>query len=360
MTDNGLFNNDWMDLQRRYWEGWTDLSRKAMGAEQPKTNPWEAAMDHWWQAFKPAAPDPSRAFMERMMDQGKVFFDLVEQMTRGLGAAGPGADPKAGWDLLNKTLAGMQDAFAGALGQGKGQSDAEAGMQRMLGFWELPLDNWQRMMSTLAPTPGDWLRNMPHGHVPDSLHRVLSAPGLGYTREEQGQYQELVRCGLDYQRALTEYAGFFSQLGVKSVQRMRELLTERGDAEEPIDSARALYDAWVGCCEAVYAEEVSTREYASIHGRLVNADMALKKRLSVLVDENLGAWNMPTRSELRTLQDRLQETRRENKRLRHDLEALKRRVADLAASPEPAAAKPPAARKKTVARKKTAAKPDTP
>jgi polyhydroxyalkanoate synthase subunit PhaE len=44
--------------------------------------------------------------------------------------------------------------------------------------------------------------------------------------------------------------------------------------------------------------------------------MALKQRMSVMVDESLGALNMPTRSELRTLQDRLQETRRENKRLR--------------------------------------------
>ncbi len=89
------------------------------------------------------------------------------------------------------------------------------------------------------------------------------------------------------------------------------------DSGKSIDSARALYDNWVGCCEAVYAEEVATPEYAQIHGHLVNAQMALKKRMAIMVDENLGAMNMPSRSELRTLQDRLQETRRENKQLRH-------------------------------------------
>jgi len=358
MSDKSLFNDDWLDLQRRYWEDWTDLSRKAMGLEKPKTNPWEAAMEHWWQAFKPAAPDPSKVFMERMLEQGKVFFGLVEQMTRGLGPTATANDPTAGWDVLNKTLKGMQDAFAGAMGGGFAGPGDDSATQRLLGFWELPLDNWQRMMSTLAPTPGDWLRNMPHGPVPDSLHRVLSAPGIGYTREEQGQYQDLVRSGIDYQRALTEYASFFSQLGVKSVQRMREVLTERGDAGRPIESARALYDAWIGCCEEVYAEEVSTRDYARIHGRLVNAQMALKQRLSIMVDETLGAWNMPTRAEVRTLQDRLQETRRENKRLRHDIDEIKRRVATLATSAE--AAKTPVARKKAVVRKKTVAKPGTP
>jgi BMFP domain-containing protein YqiC len=61
--------------------------------------------------------------------------------------------------------------------------------------------------------------------------------------------------------------------------------------------------------------------------------MALKKRMAVLVDENLGAMNMPSRSELRTLQDRLQETRRENKKLSQSLHALERQVAALAGTP---------------------------
>jgi len=218
------------------------------------------------------------------------------------------------------------------------------------------------MMSSLSPMmPGDLLRNMPHDQVKDSVDRMLSAPGLGYSREEQAQYQDLTRRVLDYQRALQEYAAFFSQLGFKSVQRMRDFVQRQADGGKTIDSVRTLYDSWVACCEEVYGEEVATPEYARIHGRLVNAQMALKKRMSVMVDENLGAMNMPTRSELRTLQDRLQETRRENKQLRHDLDMIKRRLATLpAASPAPArttaSAQAPAARKKTTVRKKTATK----
>jgi hypothetical protein len=125
----------------------------------------------------------------------------------------------------------------------------------------------------------------------------------------------------------------------------------------------------VHCCEEVYADEVSTPEYAHIHGQLVNAQMALKKRMSEMVDESLGAMNMPTRSELRTLQDRVQETRRENKHLRHELEAVKRRIANLPggdalpriapAAPAAKASAAPAApaAKKTVARKKAVVKP---
>jgi len=51
--------DDWLSLQQKYWEQWTDMSRRAMGAQAPQANPWEGALDHWWKAFAPAAPDMS-------------------------------------------------------------------------------------------------------------------------------------------------------------------------------------------------------------------------------------------------------------------------------------------------------------
>lgn len=369
MSDEGLFSNDWLEIQQRYWDGWTEMSRKALGMEGgDATKPWESALDHWWQALSPAAPDAAKGFMEHMMEQGKVFFRLAETF---MPAAGSGASTGTdGWPALLKTLEDLQGRFTGNM------DDSGDALHRMMAFWELPYDNWQRMMSSLAPTmPGDFLRNMPRDPVRSHVERVLSAPGLGYTREEQGQYQDLMKRSLDYQRALQDYLGFYSKLGVKSVERMRGYLQGVVDSGKSIDSARAVYDNWVRCCEDVYAEEVISPEYARIHGHLVNAQMALKRRMSAMVDESLGALNMPTRSELRTLQDRLQETRRENKRLRRDLVALQRQVAALvggdsgqtprpgaqgetlgASAPQPAVTRAGTA-KKTVARKKATVKP---
>jgi len=355
MSKQDWLSDDWLALQRKYWDSWTQMSRAAMGQEQQSpAASWEGALDHWWKALAPAAPDAARDFVDKMIDQGKAFFRMGEMFTQGLGKDDP-------WGAFQKTLEEMQQGFLGASGDG---GDA---LHRMMAFWELPYDTWQRMMSSLSPVPGDFLRNMPHDHVQGNLDRVLSAPGLGYTREEQAQYQDLMRRSMDYQKALQEYLGFYGQLGVKSVQRMQSYMQGVIDSGKSIDSARAIYDNWVMCCETVYAEEVSTPEYARIHGHLVNAQMALKHRMSVMVDESLGALNMPTRSELRTLQDRLQETRRENKQLRVELAQIRRQVAALTSepagaaklalqTPAPRAAAKPAA-KKTVARKKTAAKP---
>jgi class III poly(R)-hydroxyalkanoic acid synthase PhaE subunit len=355
--------DDWLETQRKYWDEWTELGRKSLGIDIPRTNAWEGAMDHWWQALAPAAPDLVKDFMEKMMEQGKMFFRMADTFTRDLSSAKDvGADS---WQVISQTLEDIQKTFRGSY------ESSDESLHKMLAFWELPYDNWQRMASSLSPVPGDLLRNMPHDQVKEGVHRFLSAPGLGYTREEQSQYQDLMRKTLDYQRALQEYMSFFSHIGVKSTDRMRESLQDLAKADKTVDSARTLYDVWVGCCEDVYAEEVQTTEYARVHGGLVNALMALKQRMSVIVDETLGTLNMPTRSELRTLQDRLQETRRETKALRHELAMLKKQVAGAAdatkgspaasskASATAAAApkKKATVRKKRAAAKKTTAKP---
>ncbi len=324
---------DWFELQRKYWDNWSEMSKNAMGPGAPLQAPWEGAMKHWWDAVSPSTPDAAKGYVEKMMEQGKAIYEVAETFTKGLGNAGD--SPLDSWNVLNKTLDEMQSAFSGSL------QDGDNAFHRMMGFWEMPYDNWQRLVSSLSPVPGDFLRNMPHDQVRQNLDKALSAPGLGYTREEQGQYQELIRCGMDYQKAQQEYMAFFSQVGVKAVGRMRSFLEAREKEDKVIDSGRSLYDSWVGCCEEVYAEEVKGDDYARISGHLVNSQMALKKRMSIIVDENLGAMNMPTRSELRTLQDRVQETRRENKRLRRDLESLKKQVAELAnAKPTQPAARP--------------------
>jgi class III poly(R)-hydroxyalkanoic acid synthase PhaE subunit len=365
VNDTANKTSDWLDIQRKYWETWSELGRKTLGLEKTPANPWAGALDHWWQTVSPAAPnDLVRDFMEKLAEQGKAFFGLTDYFTKGLG----GSSGTQGWDTLSKTIDDMQKAFA------SGRIEGDETFRRLMAFWEMPLDNWQRTMSSLSPVPGDLLRNMPHDQVRDSVDRILSAPGLGYTREEQARYQDLIRRSLEYQSALQEYNGFFGQLGVKSLERMRAFLQEQAEKGTTIDSARTLYDAWVGCCEQVYADEVSTADYARIHGRLVNSQMALKQRMSTMVDEVLGALNMPTRSELRTLQDRLQEARREGKRHRREIDTLKRQVAALAnetrPSPPPAAAPtPPAAtpsrtastapKRTTTARRKTTTKPTT-
>lgn len=328
MTDNPFLNNDWMETQRKYWQTWTDMGLNAMQQKPLATSPWESAMTHWWSALAPTVPTASKDFADKLMDQSKNFMRMTDEMYRKMGTGtGTGFGIEEWSNLVQKTFSMPLGKFA------SNQDEQSEAMRRMLAFWEMPLDTWQRMVSSMSLLPGDALRNMHHeGLVKDNLHRLLSAPGLGYTREQQSQYNELARQALQYQNAVYDYMQFFSKLGLKSSERMRERLVELSTNGTVIDTARGVYDLWVDCCENVYAEQVMTHEYAMLYSRLINTLMAFKHRLTIIVDESLGAMNMPTREELRTLQDRLQETRRENKQLRHDLDVLKTLVATLSAN----------------------------
>jgi class III poly(R)-hydroxyalkanoic acid synthase PhaE subunit len=322
MTDSPFWNDDWMKTQQKYWDNWTDMSRKAMGMDRPVRSPWESAMDHWWQAVSPSVPDTGSDFMRRMMDQGKQFFRMSDEFSKNYQASND-------WlEAVNKTFNDMQQMFAGGVEKAASMAggSADESMHKLMAFWEMPLDNWQRMASSLSLGPGDMLRNMHRG---EHLDKFFNTPGLGYSREEEGQYKELMQRGLAYQKAMGEYSKFFSNLGMLSVERMRRKVQALTEAGKSIDSARGLYDLWVAACEEVYGEQVMTDEYARTHGALVNSLMALKQQAGEIVDENLGAMNMPTRRELRTLQQRLQESRRETKALRAQLELLQDQVAEL-------------------------------
>lgn len=347
MSNNTFFDNDWLELQRKYWENWTNMSQKAAGLDSAAgaKTPWEGALDHWWQAMSPGASDFSKTFMEKMMEQSKSVFRMADVFTKQPGE-GAAAGDMTYW---MKALEDMQKQFSGSLGDG---GDA---MQRMMSFWEKPLDHLQRMMSSMSPMPGDMFRNMEHDLIKERLDRALSSPGLGYTREGQGRYQDLMRSAIDYQTAQREYANFYNRLGTKSIQRMGCFIQDAIESGESITSAREFYDNWVKCYEASYAEEVATPEYAQIHGRLINAQMTLKKRIGDMVDNSLSSLDMPTRSELNTLQTRLQETRRDNKKLHHTLQALEKQVAALSDKVPATAIKAPAAAK-TAPRRKPAAK----
>lgn len=342
MPANKLWTEDWMDLQRRYWDYWTQLQQQALGADTRTTAPWESAMNHWWEAISGAMPDVSRDFLENLINQGKSFFQMAGEFSKLVGT-----QDEQGWKNL---MDGLVESFT------RTSSAAGDSMKYATGFWEMPLDNWNRMASALSPFPGDMLRGMPTTGVKENLDRILGAPGLGYTRESQEQYQSLFQAFVEYQEALADYSLFFTRMGENAAVRLGDLIKAK-----PVESARELYDSWIHCCEQEYAEQVMTPEYSRLHGRMVNALMQVKHRWGEILNEYLSAMNIPTQDDLRTLQHRVQEHRREIRQLRNELAEIRKHIGPgdtptSAAVPAAAAQRKTAVRKKTAARKKAAVK----
>lgn len=281
----------------------------------PASNPWNATLEQWWRSFQHDRHDRPFEVMERMVSQGRSFFELCQQ----LASAGSQAEGAADWQkTVDDTLEHMKSAFA--------PSSLPAS-----GFWQLPLENWQRAVSAMSGMPADYLSAFSGGEAEswrldpqDRLDRLLGMPGVGYTRELQEQYQTLARLVIDYQQALEKYTAANAEMGRLSLDRLQQRLrTRASEGLEPVSSARELYDLWVECSEEVYGEYVRKEEYAILHGDLVNALMAVKHQGGKIMDEIAGMFNMPTRSEMETVHSRFQDSRRAVARLRGELEALR-------------------------------------
>jgi polyhydroxyalkanoate synthase subunit PhaE len=343
MSESPFWNDDWMRTQRNYWEQWSEMSRKAMGMERPAKSPWESAMEHWWKAISPGADRQTQHFMEKMLDQGKLFFRLGDEVSRNLDGA------KDWSDALTQTFEKMQGQFAAAAEQGS--NAGKQGFEQMAGFWEGPMESWRKAAGQLP-------LNDELAGTPKLFEQLLGMPGLGYTREDEERYKALANGWMQYQHALARYNHFFADVGTASLRCMQEEIKQLKENGGKIDSGRALYDTWVGACEKVYAEHTMTPEYAKVHGELVNALMAFKKQWRELQDQRLGMLGMPTRREIQTLQCRLQDSRRELRALRTEVELLRDQLGELRAPKptEPAPSSTPKATVKKVAKKKVARK----
>lgn len=352
MSQSPFWNEDWMNLQKNYWEKWTEMSKQATGFATPPKSPWEQSMDHWWQAVSPKAQPSSTAFMEKMMEQGKQFFRMTESLKEGL-------DQNENWsEMLNGIFEKMRSQMQEAT------HTAAEGMNKGAAFWQSPMENWQKFAGKAMPFNFEANRSF------DFMGQLLGAPGLGYSREIEEQYKKLMQAGINYQAALADYNQELSDLGPLSVDRLQKKVKALADSGNKIESARQLYDLWVSASEEVYAERTMTAKYSEVHGGVVNALMAFKKQWQDILDNRLAALGMPTQREIHTTQDRLQQNRREMRSMERELASLKKQVAELSekVATKPAAAQPkvetaaPKAvtRKKAVTKKKVTKKKATP
>lgn len=362
MTDNAFpfLSSDWLKVQERYWQAWNDMTRftsGASGARAAASQPWSQAMDQWWTAVSPALSSPVQNFFGHLVDQGKSFFGLSENLFSGILDASKAATSGADWQrLLEKSFADLKTAAGATL------PDSGSSLGKMLAFWELPMDTWERTMSVMSGVPGDFMQplktltSQQQAPVREQLNKFLSVPGVGYAREHQSQYQKLMQLYMDYQTAFDVYSAEYTKIGNASVERFQSKVTEAIGSDKPIDSMQSLFNLWVDACEEAYADQVSSDEYAKVYGRLVNSLMAFKKQGQALADETLGLLSIPTREDITTLQQRYQMMRRELRDIHERIDQLEQQPpAHPAASAAPAAPRRKTAgttpRKKAVAKK---------
>ncbi len=346
MSNANDWTESWMNSQQNYWKSWADLAQRGMKAPEAPKHPLADGLTQWWQAVSPMAPPAGREVFDKLMEVSKGYYTMAERFM-----SGAQNKPEGGMEAINGWLDGMQKMWGdwsqmGSAFRPEGMFPHEQ-FKGLTTFWDLPMDTWNRLAANVMPMPGDFTKAFQqNGSQPmqDQFNKFLSVPAVGYARESQEQYQILAQRQMDYSAATQAYQMAFGKLGMESAKGFQAALQERVKDGKPIQSLRELYDQWVEMSEAAYAEFVMTQEYQTLYGRLVNTLLALKQQMARMVDQTLEAMNMPTHTEISTLQSRQQELRRDNLKLHKELksmqaqlEAMRQSMLQMQAAPQAAA-----------------------
>ena len=147
----------------------------------------------------------------------------------------------------------------------------------------------------------------------DGLRDLLQTPAFGHSREQQAQQQALLRAMLDHQQASARYQQLIARAQTEGAQRLQHKLVEPGTR---VDSLKTMYDLWVDAVEEAYAEIALSDEFREVYAAQANTRMRVRQLQQQQVEQWCRELGLPTRSEVATLGQRLQELRREIRRMK--------------------------------------------
>ena len=276
---------DYQSFAQQSWDAWSKQW------QQPGTAaPW----------FQSAAPSkaPMDEALERALGSFKGYLDWLQRAaTSGVAQPAAGADwwqslqPlfTAGTQPFVPPFAGFDRAFAGAAGQ--------------------PWQGWLQAAQQGAQ-PGVTAAGM------DALRGLLQTPAFGYSREQQEQQQALALAMLEHQQASQRYQALMLRAQWQGAERLQQKLAERTEPGKQVESLKALYDLWVDAAEEAYAEIALSDEFRTIYAAQINTQMRVKQLQQQQVEQWCREVGLPTRSEVASLGQRLQELRREMRQAR--------------------------------------------
>ena len=349
--DNVFDPGAWFEFQRQFLDTLLAPGRKSMDSTVHRSsgNPMTDYMNQWWKLVSPSLPEGGTELYSKLLEQGQLYSFMAEQLSTLLNNIGMAGKISEDWQKnLDQQFDELKKLFT------SGNPETSKVMHNMMGAWQLlPMDTLQRTLSSASVMPGDFLEDFKPHDLDKVTDKFLSIPGVGYTREHQEQVQAGIKLWNEYQKTYQEYNNAMSLTGIHALEKMRLKILEMYKQGEEINSLREIYDLWVDCNEDAYADYVYSDEFSELYGRLTNALMALKQHGRNIVDEILGALNMPTRRSMSTMQVRQQELRRDYKHTTRKIESLEREIEKLKAGKNSGRESSPGKKKKADVRKRT-------
>lgn len=264
---------------------------------------------NWSWPFGAAANNP---FFSTMSSPLKNPFDWSAWQTGGATSAqDPTAWMQQFFAQIRQAMPDGQDA-----GTAEWQKAATALSDSLTTQWE----RW----SDLFSHAGDATRGSGamHSRIQNLLDEQM-AP-LGLSREATRQMQELADVHAQMGPAIAKLQEALSGFPEQFQKALSQLIEQRTQAGQPVTSLRGMIDLWIDAGERAFAEIAHSDAFSRAFGGFTDAMSRAKIARAKWLDGQLQTIGLPTRAEMQTSHERLQQARR-------DIRALKREVAELRA-----------------------------
>ncbi|MBE1161229.1 poly(R)-hydroxyalkanoic acid synthase subunit PhaE [Dyella acidiphila] len=287
--------------------------------------------------------DQMNDFLKDYQAFAQQSWDAWMRSMQQPGAMGSFGTPPMGGandDLLSRSLASLK-AYGSWLQQAAGAGQAATmwqqsmPMQPFLAAFNQPFAQTVAGIDSASAFGFDhqwqsWLQAMQRagqmglaGNMGSNLQG--SWPTFGITREMQLDQQALTAAINDYLQVSARYQALLQQVNSKGIARLQEKLGQGAEPGKQPESMKALYDLWIDAMEDAYAEMALSDDYREVFGALANAQMRVRKLQQQQTEQMCRELGMPTRSEVDSLGQRVQQ-------LRRDLQARKQRESQADAS----------------------------
>jgi class III poly(R)-hydroxyalkanoic acid synthase PhaE subunit len=256
----------------------------------------------------PATAAPNNDLLTRSLSSLKAYGSWLQQAA---GAAGAGLGPMGNW----QQPAAMQ-SFLATFSQPFAQTIAGIDTPSAFGLdhqWQSWLQAMQRTGMSGMTGLGGMTDMAGLGSMGGMGAMPSQMPAFGLAREMQMDQQALAAAIHEYIQISAGYQALLQQVNTQGIARLQEMLGQRMEPGKQVDSMKALYGLWVDAMEEAYSKMALSDEYRDVFGAMVNAQMRVRKLQQQQTEQMCRELGIPTRSEVDSLGERVQQLRRELK-----------------------------------------------
>jgi class III poly(R)-hydroxyalkanoic acid synthase PhaE subunit len=341
---------DW----QQYWDNWFQ-GQRTLFDQQIKSaadlqGQWAGLFKEWQSSLSPSQPHAG-AYQQFFAQAGQQYLDMMQSFYNQSGQNKPVGEMTSEW------LRGLQQFFLTMLQSNTQPFDINEAYKNVTEAFQKGGSAWSHAFGQGGPFASAWnpqgwnawqggqqgfganMWNAQGWGAPglntsawnpqaamnafDPFGFYASLPGIGYTREKQDAWNDLYKRWIAFNAEVRKYNGAMAQVGLEAVHKFQDYVSNPPQGTEPLKSLKEIYGKWVDVCEEVYAKYAVSEEYTRLYGEVVNALMAYKGQANKLMDDLADQFNLPTRTEVDSLHQRLHALRRENIELRKAVDEIR-------------------------------------